>query len=120
MKKQIVVLAIALPVFAGCSTLNRPLVDTKGVDQNKLAVDMRECQEYAKQVPGTGTGAAAGAGVGYALGYIIGRVAGVRDPSRIARSTAVMGTASGAAGGAVSERSVVQRCLAGRGYNVLN
>lgn len=98
----------------------RPVVDMKGVDTALYETDLVDCQRYALQVVGPGTGAAAGAALGYGIGYLVGRAYGVENRSSIGRTTAITGAVSGGAGGVVSEQAVVNRCIAGRGYRVLN
>lgn len=111
--------SIAAPIAArGVSY--RPVVDMKGVDTALYETDLLDCQRYALQVVGPGTAAAAGAALGYGIGYLVGRAYGVENRSSIGRTTAITGAVSGAAGGVVSEQAVVNRCIAGRGYRVLN
>lgn len=124
--KNFLIVVIGLIVAAlllgiqGCAA-PRPMVDTKGVNQAQFEQDMRECQAYADQTYGVGTGAAIGAGAGYLLGQVLARTTGSRTVANEAgRGAAVFGAAGGAAQGAQNQRQVVQRCLAGRGYNVLN
>jgi outer membrane lipoprotein SlyB len=105
---------------AGCASRRGPVVDMKGVDHAQYEADLADCQKYADQVMGAGGGAVAGTAVGAGLGYAVGRAVGARDPSAAARGGAVVGGAKGAAGGARNRHSVVSKCLAGRGYSVLN
>ena len=68
------VLAAAL---AGCAAHPDPIVDTKGVDPEKLAQDWQECEAYTEQIlvsRGVGKGSAVGAVVGAAAGAIHGDV----------------------------------------------
>jgi hypothetical protein len=113
------VLLVILIVGSGCAS-RRPVVDMKGVDQAKYEADLADCRKYAEEVGGAGGGAVAGAAVGAGVGYAVGRAVGARNPSAPARGGAVVGGAKGAAGGARNRHAVVSRCLAGRGYSVLN
>lgn len=116
--KSLMMLGLAL-VVSGCATY-RPVIDTKNVDMSKFERDLGECQQYAQQVAGPGTGAAVGAGAVAALGFLMATVAGRRfDAGATARVGAVAGAAGGAAGGAENEMNVIRRCVQGRGYNVL-
>lgn len=115
MRSLMVATALAM---AGCAY--KPIVDMKGVDQGKYEQDLAECRQYADQAHGAGTGAVVGAAAGAALSYGVSRAVGGRDPSAAARGGAVVGGASGAGAGARNKRDVVRRCLAGRGYSVLN
>lgn len=98
----------------------RPIVDNKGVDLNRYESDLRECQAYATQTAGAGESAAAGAAAGAILGAVLAAAAG-RGYSR--SSTAGVGAVSGAVGAGVegerNQRNIINRCLAGRGYRVL-
>jgi hypothetical protein len=109
----------------GCANTGanyRPLIDTRGgaVDLNKYEVDLRECQQYATQVGGAADKAAAGAVVGALFGAVLAAAAGGNyDRGATARVGAVTGMAGGAVQGDRDQKSVIQRCLAGRGYSVL-
>lgn len=105
-------------LVAGCAS--KPIVDMKGVDEAKYEQDLAECEEYAKQAPGPGSGAAGGAVIGGAIGYGVGRAIGIHDPSALGRGGAVAGGARGAGGGARNRHEVLSNCLKGRGYCVLN
>lgn len=115
-----IIITFALLLLSSCGA-PRPLVDTKGVDQARYQQDLAECQAYAQSSWGAGTGAAVGAAGGAALGEVLGRTTGrMNQRSHLAGGGAVMGGVSGAASGARHQRTIVQRCLAGRGYNVLD
>lgn len=107
----------------GCANTGanyRPIVDNKGVDLNRYESDLRECQSYATQTASAGESAAAGAAAGAILGAVLAAAAG-RGYSR--SSTAGVGAVSGAVGagaeGERNQRNIINRCLAGRGYRVL-
>lgn len=114
-------IAMSLGGCAATSGANyRPIVDNKGVDMNLYESDLRECQNYATQTASAGESAAAGAVAGALLGAVLAAAAG----SRYSRSsTAGVGAVSGAAGAGVegekNQRNIINRCLAGRGYRVL-
>jgi len=120
MKKLMVAMCVLL---ASCAGQNyRPLIDTAGVDMNRLEYDLRECQQYAGQVAGAGTQAAVGAGLAAGLIAILGAVGGGKnrfDMGASTRMAAVGGAAGGAASGETDQRNVVRRCMAGRGYRVM-
>lgn len=115
-----VLVVLMLIIASGCASRRGPIVDMKGVDHAKYEQDLSECQKYADQAMGAGGGAVVGAAIGAGIGYAAGRAVGARDPSAVGRGGAVVGGAKGAAGGARNRHSVVSKCLAGRGYNVLN
>lgn len=121
----IVTLTLTLTT-TGCATRPmgenyRPLVDLKGADPARFEADLGECQAYAKQVAGAAEKAAAGALAGALLGAVLAAAAGNRySRNQHAAVGAVTGLASGAAAGEHDQRSVIIRCLGGRGYSVLN
>ena len=115
---------ITVSIFtAGCANTGanyRPMIDTKNVDFNKYEVDLKDCQDYARQTYGAGEGAVAGAAAGAALSALLAAVGGRRyDKSASAKQGAVLGAVAGGAQGETDQRSVIRRCLAGRGYSVL-
>lgn len=77
-----------------------------------------------KQNTGTVLGALGGAAAGAALGAITGALVGGVGAGEAAAFGAATGGAVGLGGGAVTgvqnQRDVYRRCMAGRGYNVLN
>jgi outer membrane lipoprotein SlyB len=102
---------------AGCAAQPDPIIDTKGVDLAAYRRDLAECRQYANEVPmaaGAAKGAAAGGAYGAAVGSINGR----------ATEGAGTGAISGAAWSMLEadreKQTVVKRCVAGRGYRVLN
>lgn len=111
-------------VLAGCSSY-RPIVDMQGIDEAQYEQDLAECQSYAEQVSpvqDAATHAVIGAAIGAAFGAIAGAWGG--DAGTGAAIGASYGGAGGAlqggAGGASSQKSIIRRCMTGRGYSVLN
>lgn len=116
MKKVICVLIVFSLV--GCAGYH-PVVDTKGVDMNAYAVDLRECQQYAQQV-NVGNQAAAGAGVGALMGALLGAAIGGHGSAGYgARIGAAEGVSIGAGHAATSQVQAIKNCMTGRGYRVL-
>lgn len=124
MKRRAAALALCGLTLAGCAS-DEPIVDLKGVDQQRYAQDVAECREIADQV-GVG-GSAAGGGAlgalgGAAVGAAIGAVTG--NPGR----GASIGAAGGGTGGVIKgtqrgydkQERVLRNCLKGRGYKVLD
>ena len=109
----------------GCANTGanyRPLIDTRGgtVDATRYESDLRECQQYAAQTAGAGEKAAIGAAAGAIFGAVLAAAAGGGyDRSATARVGAVTGAVGGAAQGENDQRSIIRRCLGGRGYSVL-
>jgi len=106
-----------MAALAGCAAHPDPIVDTKGVDPEKLAQDWEECEAYTEQIQmseGVAKGSAVGAAVGAAAGAIHG------DAGDGAATGALLGgTRSGLQADRDKQR-VFKRCLRGRGYRVLN
>lgn len=122
--KRIIAASLCLALTA-CATRPtgenyQPIIDTKGVDAAVLENDLRECQAYAAQVAGAAQRAVAGAVAGALLGAILAAAAGGRySRNQHAAVGAVAGMSSGAVAGERDQRDIIRRCLAGRGYNVL-
>lgn len=117
-------IAVALSIaLAGCATTGqnyRPIVDTKGVDFNKYETDLRDCQGFAAQASSAGESAAAGAVAGALLGGALAAAAGRGyDRKASARVGALTGAVGAGANGETGQRNIINKCLAGRGYNVL-
>lgn len=117
-------LVLAMVMLSGCAGY-RPIVDMRGVDTNRFEADLAECQQYAKQVSPAGSGvggALLGALFGAALGAAVGGAAG--DPGAGATLGTAYGGVTGAGAGAASaaedQKSIIRRCLTGRGYSVLD
>ncbi len=108
---------IAAAVLAGCAAHPDPIVDTKGVDPERLAQDWDECEAYSEQIQ-----VSKGAAKGAALGGVVGAAGGAIDDD------AAEGAGYGAIYGATrsgldadrEKQQVFKRCLRGRGYRVLN
>ncbi len=117
--KRIIPMLAALALVS-CAA-HRPLVDMQGVDANRYNADLSDCQRYADQVAGAGTGAIVGGIASALLGFAVARAGGSGrfDAPATGRMAGVLGIAGGAAHGAQSERQVVNNCMAGRGYKVL-
>lgn len=119
--KNILILFLISTLLVSCAGSNyRPIVDTKGVNLEKYETDLAQCQEYAKQSLGTGESAAIGAVGGAAVGALLGAITGNKIN---ARTTGEVGAVAGAIGagakGEQNQRSIINKCLIGRGYKVL-
>lgn len=118
--KKLITITFAVCLLAGCATRGDgyvPLVDMQGQSQDRFDTSLSQCQAYAKQR----MGAAGGAVVGAVLGALIGAVL---MPKGYQNYGAGQGAIAGGLGGAAStndtQETIVKRCLAGRGFNVLN
>ena len=105
--------------IAGCAAHPDPIIDTKGVDPERLAEDWAECEAYTEEIvtaQGVAKGAAAGAAVGAATGAVSNR-------SEIDEATGLGAIYGGARSGLDADREkqkVFKNCMRGRGYRVLN
>ena len=110
----------ALLTLVGCTTTDEIIIDEKSVDMTVYRQDLAECKSYAAQVKTTEKGvkgAASGAVIGGAIGAITGGAHGAAQGAGIG---AVGGGAKGLGEGESTEIDVVKKCLAGRGYHILN
>jgi outer membrane lipoprotein SlyB len=119
MRSTILVLIATLSLSA-CATRGQnyvPVVDMRGQNHNAFVQDLSDCQAYARQRPDGAQGAVAGAIVGGLLGAVI---APRHHRNTFGAYGAGLGAAAGAGGAMDTQESIVKRCMAGRGYNVLN
>lgn len=125
MKFSTTIVTVCITSFlAGCAATSganyRPIIDTRNVDFNRYESDLRDCQSFATQTAGAGESAAAGALAGALLGGVLAAAAGKNySRSSTARVGAVTGAVGAGAQGETDQRNIIRRCLAGRGYNVL-
>jgi outer membrane lipoprotein SlyB len=120
--KKIIALALILSMTACANTgaQYRPMVDYR-MSPNlgaNYSQDVSECQAYAQQTASPGTGLA----VGVAIGAVLAAALAGRNRYRndtIAYGAGLGGT-YGAARATETQESIVKRCMAGRGYAVLN
>lgn len=118
------VLSLCGLALAGCGD-DRPIVDMKGVDQQRYEQDVAECREIADQV-GVGNSAASGGLLGAIGGAAVGAAVGAVTGSP--GTGASIGAAGGGAGGVfqgarsgqTKQERVLRNCLKGRGYRVLD
>ena len=121
-RRVVMVMGLGL---AGCAQTYQPIIDTKGVEQTKYQQDLSECRTYAEQVSPAGK-AATGGGIGAVLGAALGAIAGAfsgdagTGAALGASVGAVGGTAEGAGQAAGDQKQIINNCLRGRGYSVLN
>lgn len=121
MKRTITALAVIVCVSGCASTQHyQPIVDSQGVDHNQYQSDLAACHQYAGQI-NPAERAAGGAVAGAVLGAVLAGILGGsgRTVGQVAGAYGVVGGASGAASGAAAQRTIVLRCMAGRGYKVL-
>ena len=114
--KSLILLCV-VALAAGCAANPDPIIDMRGVDQEQFDEDWEECEAYTKEVP-VAKGVAKGAG----LGAVIGAAAGAID-NEAAEGAGYGGLYGGTRSGLDADEQkqlVFKRCMAGRGYRVLN
>lgn len=117
MRKYRLTFLIVAGGLAACAAHPDPIVDTKGVDPERLAEDWEECEAYTEQVlvsQGVAKGSALGGVVGAATGAVHG------DAGRGAATGAIYGGTRSGLDADREKQKVFKRCLRGRGYRVLN
>jgi hypothetical protein len=120
-------LSLGALALTGCAQSYQPVVDTKGVDSARYQQDLYDCRQYAEQVSPAGNAAIGGLG-GAAGGAALGAITGAILPGVSAGNGAALGAATGGAvgvaGGAYKgvndQKTIINNCLRGRGYSVLN
>ena len=113
-------LIAAAACVTGCASHPDPIIDMKGVDQEQFVQDWNECKAYSQEVS-VAQGAAKGAGLGAVIGAAAGAIGG--NSSDVAEGAAYGGLYGGTGSGLDADREkqyVFKRCMAGRGYRVLN
>lgn len=119
--KKLITVALIATVLCGCATRGAafvPIIDMKGKDAYATSINVEECQAYATKTLDAASGAFAGALAGALLGAALG--AGTRYGGQLAQQGAIVGGVGGAASANQTQESIIKRCMAGRGYNVLN
>ena len=127
MIKNLTILAVAaslISLISGCAAPSganyRPIIDTQGIDFNRYEADLRACQGFATQTANAGESAVGGAVAGAMLGGLLAAAAGKGySKTNSAQVGAVTGAVSAGAKGETDQRNIIRRCLAGRGYKVL-
>ena len=116
--KNITVSLLFVIFISGCAS--DPIVDMRGVSEEKYRSDLAECRLYAEQVNSPAEGAKQGA-VGAVVGGAVGAIVDDRHTSagEAAAVGAVLGTTRGISEGENRKERVLFNCLKGRGYRVL-
>lgn len=123
--KKLITIVVALSLTA-CATHRTganwtPVIDRQGSDPARLQSDLEDCQNYARQTASATEAAAAGAIGGAILGAIFMAAAGGRGFRNEAAAVGALSGGLGAAGKAeTDQRTLISRCLLGRGHRVLN
>jgi outer membrane lipoprotein SlyB len=112
--------ALILIALTGCASMGAqyvPLVDMAGRDQSRFNSDVAECQSFAARRIDAGNFAVVGA---IATGLLGAFLAPRGFRNEVAGHAAVLGALGGGGEGLGTQREIIIRCMAGRGYNVLN
>lgn len=120
MSRTAVVLTAVAIALSGCAHRGVhfvPLVDMQGKAAGQFNADLVECQAYAKQSYDAAQAAVAGA-IAAGLLAALFTPRGYRNDAFM--RAGVLGAAGGAGAATNSQENITRRCLAGRGYNVLN
>ena len=122
--KKTLTIAVAAALLAGCAApmhSYQPLVDGD-TTSTQYQRDLQDCRAYAMTKPSAENSAAAGAIFGALAGVAILAVGGGRHGlgNEAAGIGALLGGVEGYNKGAQGQQGVVKRCLAGRGYKVLD
>jgi outer membrane lipoprotein SlyB len=125
--KRFLTVAVAMATLTGCAQTYQPVVDTKGHDSARYQQDLFECRQYAEQVSPAGKaavsglgGAAAGAALGAITGALVGGVSAGSGAALGAATGGAVGVGAGAYSGVQEQERIINNCMRGRGYNVLN
>ena len=125
--KRFLALAVAASALAGCAQSYEPVVDTRGHDTARYQQDLYECRQYAERTSPAGdaavgglTGAAAGAALGAITGALVGGVSAGEGAAFGAATGGAVGVGTGAYRGVNEQQRIIDNCMRGRGYNVLN
>ena len=108
-------------VGTGIGAAYTPVIDLKNVDPGKYQIDLFECRQLAAQVEANRRGdiltsTVAGAVVGAVVGGA-GGDEGRRTGAKLGAAAGGLSSADSAYGGA---KVVIKKCLAGRGYSILD
>lgn len=121
MKTPVIIMAVLLTGcanFQGSGANYSPIVDQPSASYQS---DLSDCQRHADRVMSAGEGAATGALAGAVFGALLGRAMGGGELSNYGMKVGALSGATGAAAGAeTNQRTIISKCLAGRGHNVLN
>ena len=118
MKAIAIILSVAIAGCANTGQNYRPIVDTQNTSQYER--DLFECQAYASQTADAAQSAMAGAVAGAILGAAFAAIVGNGvSRNQVAGVGALSGAVQGGARGETNQRDIIRRCLAGRGYSVL-
>ncbi len=122
--KKILAIILAAAMFTGCANTGanyRPVIDGKlGDTLEQQQKDLADCQAHANKVASGSERAAVGAVAGAVLGALFAAALGVKNYTpEISQAAALTGAMEGATQGESDQRTIVTKCMAGRGHRVL-
>lgn len=110
---------MTVAVLAGCAAHPDPIIDTKGVNPDRLAKDWDECEAFTHEID-ISTGVAKGASLGGAVGAATGAASNRREIDEAAGIGAIYGGTRSGLEADREKQKVFKNCMRGRGYRVLN
>jgi hypothetical protein len=110
---------MTVAVLAGCAAHPDPIIDTKGVNPDRLAKDWDECEAFTHEID-ISTGVAKGASLGGAIGAATGAASNRREVDEAAGIGAIYGGTRSGLEADREKQKVFKNCMRGRGYRVLN
>jgi hypothetical protein len=123
MYRRTIATLIIASLAAGCASVPRdyrPIIDPKFGDMAAYESNLSDCKSFAGQID-AGNSAAAGAIAGAVVGVALGALFGLRGRNLTqlgVAGAAIHGTRSAEYAG-MTQVQIVQRCMIGRGYQVL-
>ena len=121
MRKTLTILIAitATAILTSCAAHPDPIIDTKGIDPDRLARDWDECEAFTHEID-VSTGVAKGAALGGAVGAATGAVSNRREVDEAAGIGAIYGGTRSGLEADREKQKVFKNCMRGRGYRVLN
>lgn len=116
-KSRLFIAASVAVVLTGCAANPKPIIDSKGVDDEIFAQDWAECEAYSEEIV-VAQGVAKGAATGAVVGGVAGAIGG--DAGEGAAYGGLYGGTRSGLEAHRDKQEVFKRCMAGRGYRVLN
>ncbi len=116
MKKHAAIL-MAMLTLSGCASTYRPVVDPT-IGRDNYEQDLLDCRKLAGDDARAGVGAVIGGLAGAAISTLAFVGSGLRA-DHVHRGMAAVGAIAGGLGAMKGQRDVIARCMAGRGYSVL-
>lgn len=114
-------IAILCLSLTACASTYRPVVDTAvgaGVSPAQYEQDLAQCRTYAGDDARAGVAAIIGGVIGAGIGLLA--VAGTGLKNDAFRNVGMgVGAVSAGVGAMKGQRDIIARCMAGRGYSVL-